>query len=486
MNSLKSTKLAVIITDTKTAEAFKHKKDMLLEYRVDLNPSFTETTEIPKNAILTYRSEDEGGEGDSQGQNRRAIIQELMRMPNALIDFELKRDLNTLEDYLQRNGDPNRVIISSHDYSGSMEQSAKIYKKVVSRVHEKHPILRESAVHKFVGKPIDSLDLFLGIEELKSFPKRVVLGIGKVGEPSRTLPIGNQFVFGSVTKIAGIMDFSTLQNIRNCENPLFFGLIGKKLEHSLSPSIHSLLLKKTNLCGYYHLFPLKDENRVTPFFEFARRYGVTGLNVTFPYKEIAARYANRKTREVELSGAANTLRVEEETISAFNTDISGFTRTLIDHGLEKVDTAIIIGAGGAAKAVAYALRNLRIETYLYNRSRERFKAFPDELQQNIAFVEDTQETEAELYINTTPVGMDGNGSPTEFAPFPWGVKVAIDVAYSTKETGLIKTAKRKGIEAFDGKEMLFHQAVDSFEIWTGHSVDRQSLLEEWLMEVKGT
>ncbi|RMG30002.1 MAG: type I 3-dehydroquinate dehydratase [Methanobacteriota archaeon] len=483
MNSLKNTRVAAIITNPKDAETYSRAKDILLEFRIDHYPPFIDNNKFPENAILTYRSEEEGGKGENDSKKRKRILRKLLDIPLAMVDFEIRRDIDLLEEFIRKGGEPERVILSAHDYSGKMERTVKTYKKQIEEIHSRFPDLCEHAIHKFVGKPEDSLDLFLGIEQLKELKKRVVLGIGKIGEPSRTLSVGNQFIFGTIDKIPGIMDLETLTRIHGCEKPFFTGLIGKTLAHSLSPTIHSLLFDEIGQCGYYHLFPIKEEERVYPFIEYAKTYEVKGLNVTFPYKEIAARIADIKAPEVVECGAANTLKIDDSTVSAFNTDISGFTAMLKNNRLDKVDSVLVVGAGGAAKAVCVALMQLGIEVFVYNRSKERLLTFPKRVKDYITYVEETRKLDADVYINTTPVGMNGKGSPTEFAPFPENIEVAIDIGYSLTKTGLIKTAEIKGIKTLDGKEMLFHQAVDTFEIWTGASINRGKLLKKWLMEV---
>lgn len=483
MSLSKSTKVAVIIPDLHTAGRFFHEKDVLLEMRFDLDMELLALKRFPENTILTYRSQKEGGKGKNNSEERKPILLELAKLEKGFLDIEINQDREVLEQLMQSRRDPNRIILSSHDYSETMGKSTQRYLTQVKNLHHKFPQLK-MAIHKFVGMPDDALDLIEGINNLASLSNRVVLGIGTIGEFSRTLPVGNQFVFGTVTNLQGIMDFNKLKQIHDCKNPIFTGLIGKSLDHSLSPHIHGLLFENAGLCGHYHLFPLKEATRIRPFIEEIKKFGVKGFNVTFPYKEEAARIAEIHSKEVRECGAANTLSIEGDEIKAYNTDITGFARMIEENNLKDANSALIVGAGGAAKAVAYALMQLGIEVLLYNRNKLRYKHFSGDLRDHITFLDRLENVKSDLYINTTPLGMDGNGSPTELVPFPKQLRAVIDVAYTKGETGLVREAIEKGLPWIDGKEMLFHQAIDAFEIWTGKSVNRKSLMETWLKEVK--
>ncbi len=481
MNTLRSTKVAAIISDaSKLQEIGYDNGQTLIEFRVDLDPSLMDSLAgFPLDqTILTYRSAEEGGKGENTFEKRKAILEKLVQFKPYLMDIELNRDLPFIED---KEVLAKRLLISSHDYSTSMEEASRKYLTAILALPK---IFRDNVTFKFVGKPTDALDFFLAYETLKHLKRHVVLAIGRNGEASRTLKLNQQFVFGSLEEMEGILRFNILQKLHTSMENVYLGLIGRSLSHLISLSIKSIFCKYADRTGYYHLFEVSTEKRLEQILPLLSRYGIRGINVTFPYKEKVVELSDVRDKCVDETGSANTLKFEGDKISAYNTDISGFIQFMDDRNLSKLENAVIVGAGGAAKSIAYALVMKGFSVYVFNRTKERYNAFPNTLKEKLHFLHSKDELKkADLYINATPVGLDGTSSPTDIFPFPKGLTAAIDIAYGTNETGLLKEANKFGISSYDGKEMLFHQAADAFEIWTGEELERKSLMEKWLKEI---
>ncbi|MBT0957698.1 shikimate dehydrogenase [Alphaproteobacteria bacterium KMM 3653] len=253
------------------------------------------------------------------------------------------------------------------------------------------------------------------------------------------------------------------------------GVIGSPIAHSLSPRLHGHWLRETGVRGHYIPMDVThaDLERVL---ETLPRIGFVGLNVTLPHKELAISLADSVSDRAALIGAANTLTfLENGSIYADNTDGYGFIANLRDGAPEWMaddGPALVIGAGGASRAVLAALLEAGVpEIRLCNRSRSRAEALGKEFGARVK-VHDMVELEgvakeSALLVNATSLGMTGKGElkfPTSaFAPG----KTVTDLVYTPLETQFLADARAAGCAVVDGLGMLMHQGVPGFERWFG-------------------
>ena len=242
------------------------------------------------------------------------------------------------------------------------------------------------------------------------------------------------------------------------------GVIGFPVKHSLSPVFQNAALSYLGLDMVYLPFEIKPEN-LRDAVRGLMLAGVRGLNVTVPHKEAVLELADWLSDEVREIGAANTLKFSEGRIEAYNTDWMGFLRAVrevVDVENRKV---LVLGAGGASRAVLYALKKAGAQILLWNRTREKAVKLADRF--GVRAVDSVEEAieEAEVIVNTTSVGLKEDDPPL----FDYGLikkeHVVIDLIY--KETPLIRTAKEKGCLFQTGFPMLVYQGAESFRIWTG-------------------
>ncbi len=197
--------------------------------------------------------------------------------------------------------------------------------------------------------------------------------------------------------------------------------------------------------------------------------GFVGANVTIPPKEAALALADEATPEARAIGAANTLSFTPDgRIHAANTDAPGLIAALPEPPAGR--SALVLGAGGSARAVAWALRHAGAgEVSVWNRTPERARALADSL--GVRAVGRLEP--ADLLVNCTSVGLDGEGGELKIGPLGadelLGFNSVIDLVYGTTETALVSTARRLGVPAVDGLEVLVRQGAASFELWTGRT-----------------
>jgi len=280
------------------------------------------------------------------------------------------------------------------------------------------------------------------------------------------------------------MSFTNLQlPITNYQ----LGLIGYPLGHSLSPKIHAAALKACGLQGDYSLFPIPPENTqaLKDLLARVRAGELHGLNVTIPHKQNVIRLMDELTPTAQAIGAVNTVYLKDEKLIGDNTDAPGFLSDLkrfVNRETSKQGNgfALVLGAGGSARAVVYALTNGGWNVTLAARRMEQAQQLANSFTSCTLRVADYSSFifhPSSLIVNTTPLGMSPN---IETSPLPENTVLSkntfvYDLVYNPRETKLVKDARAQGLKASTGLGMLIEQAALAFERWTGHTPPRDIL-----------
>jgi shikimate dehydrogenase len=284
-----------------------------------------------------------------------------------------------------------------------------------------------------------------------------------------------------------------------------FGLIGWPLEHSLSPVIHQAALKALGIKGVYDLYPISPgtDGQLNEILAQMRDEKLDGLNVTIPYKQQVLPMLDWLAPNAEATGAVNTIYRRGSQLFGDNTDAPGFFKVLsafceensVHRPLKTQPHALILGAGGAARAVTYALWRqgwtVTLAARRLNQAQELVSAF-DSMQvigkgKSVVSSLDTVPLQAQalapivetvsLIVNATPLGM---GQYADQSPWPDGIPfpkqaLLFDLVYNPAETLLMRSARANGMMVTNGLEMLVEQAALAFEIWTGQSAPRRAM-----------
>lgn len=256
-------------------------------------------------------------------------------------------------------------------------------------------------------------------------------------------------------------------------------VIGWPISHSRSPLIHNYWLKTLGLSGSYERIAVRPE-ALAEFLTTFPHQGFIGGNVTLPHKEIAYGFCAQTTAGAQRLQAVNTLWIDAGKLCGDNTDIAGFLASLDEDApnwADRCEKVVVIGAGGAARAIVYALMmRCHPQITLINRSRSRGQ----DLIELVHGIDPDQRIElhdfsalprclerADLVVNTTSLGM-ANQPPLaiDLAPLPDHAVVA-DIVYVPLETELLRAARARGLATSGGLGMLLHQAVPGFERWFG-------------------
>ena len=252
------------------------------------------------------------------------------------------------------------------------------------------------------------------------------------------------------------------------------GVVGHPVKHSRSPIIHGYWLEQFGINGRYDRYDVKPED-FSHFVKTLSEQGLQGVNVTIPHKEAAFLALDEATERARRLKAANTLWFENGKLWGDNTDSIGFLANL-DQGHPGWDinakSALILGAGGAARAIIAGLQERNIEKItIVNRTRERAEELALTSGGQVAVAEwsklSFQLESADLVVNTTSLGMSGQPD-LDLSLDPLGKNALVtDIVYVPLETNLLKQARLRGNPVVDGLGMLLHQAVPGFEHWFG-------------------
>lgn len=244
------------------------------------------------------------------------------------------------------------------------------------------------------------------------------------------------------------------------------GLIGKNIQYSISPKIHNEYYKQNHIDFKYELLDM-DKNKLIEFLKVVNEKEYGGFNVTIPYKEFIINYLDELTYPASLIRAVNTISIKNGVLIGHNTDYFGFIYSL-EHWKIKVEgkDILILGNGGAAKAVYYALKDLKVKNIdITGRNIGKIsKIFP--VVGSIINIKDIKSLyKYDMIINCTPLGNINNEvMPITLKDFKNNL-IIYDLNYTPEKTKLLIEAERKGLKAINGRAMLEQQAYKAIEIW---------------------
>jgi len=265
-----------------------------------------------------------------------------------------------------------------------------------------------------------------------------------------------------------------------------YGLLGNPVGHSLSPPMHETAYDELGLDARYVTFePVPDDFGTAV--EGARALGIEGLNVTIPFKEDALDRVDPDDLAARI-GAVNTIDFPDDPDDppkGYNTDVAGVRRAFAHHDVTLADRrAVVVGAGGAGRAAAFALADAGAAVHVANRTVERAEALVDDLPNATADPPEatagglddlpSRVGDADVLVNATSVGMEEDRSPVPADALHADLAV-LDAVYRPLDTRLLRDARERGGTTVDGAWMLLYQGVEAFERWTGRDAPVEAM-----------
>ena len=254
----------------------------------------------------------------------------------------------------------------------------------------------------------------------------------------------------------------------------FYGVLGEKLPHSISPEIHEQVFSLLDIKGAYKIFVVV-KNDLCKVADSLKVLKVKGTNVTIPYKQDIMKYLDVKSEEAQKIGAINTINLIDSKLYGYNTDYYGFGTIIEKNGIDLKDkTTMVLGTGGASKAVVtYLLDNGVRKVYLVSRTKKNETGY-DDARVECRTYENISDLNGQVIVNTTPVGMYPK---TGVSPVDENIignfEVLVDIIYNPRKTKFLEIGEKLNKKICGGLEMLVGQAIKSEEIWQGMKIDNE-------------
>jgi 3-dehydroquinate dehydratase/shikimate dehydrogenase len=418
-------------------------------------------------AIGTCRRTDNGGKFKGSLASQLEVLTKANAAGCQIVDLEIESALKAKPEAIAALRRRVGLIISFHDYRATrnleetLEKMLKVpadYYKIVSTATT---LSDNVAMMKFLQKQSGAHGL-------------IGLCMGEQGIISRVLSVraGSVFTFGAVNadlKTApGQISARDLRSIYRIDQvdaaTRVYGVAGDPIEHSLSPVIMNTALRRENVNGVYvplHAKTLKD------LIYCVREIPLHGLSVTMPFKQVILPYLDNTDAHTAKIGACNTVvRGQDGKLYGFNTDIAGVIRPLEQRLSIEGAKVLVLGAGGAARAAVFGLKERGAEVWILNRTSAKGQKLARQAKAKTIKRPDLRKNTFDVIVNATPVGM-GSTRECPLKDEEIQAKVVFDMVYDPVETHLLQVARAKGIAVIPGVEMFVQQAARQFEIWTG-------------------
>ncbi len=436
-------------------------------------------------AIATCRRVASGGKFRGSIASQIDILNKAAAAGCQLVDVELQTATKVKPEQLQKLRARAALILSFHDFRATKKLDDTLEKMLAF----------PADFYKVVSTATTLADNVTTIKFLaREGDKHSLVGMcmGEQGTISRVLGVraGSMFTFASASAgqetAPGQITAQELRSVYRIDQvdvaTRVYGVVGDPIAHSLSPAIMNAAFRRENVNAVYlalHAKTLKD------LLTCVKDIPIHGLSVTMPYKEAILPHLDNTDSHTTKIGACNTVvRAQDGKLYGFNTDTAGIVRPL-ERRLNTLEGAriLVIGAGGAARAAVFGLKERGCEVYILNRSLAAAKKLAHQARARIMKRPDLKKLAFDVIINATPVGM-GNTRETPLQDKEINARYVFDMIYDPAETRLLKLAKERGAQVIPGIEMFVHQAARQFEIWTGKPAPFDEMLRVVLLALQ--
>jgi 3-dehydroquinate dehydratase / shikimate dehydrogenase len=407
------------------------------------------------------------------GKFRGSVAAQLQMLTKAadsgcqLVDVEWQTAERTRPEQIQKLRTRAALILSYHDFRGTKKLEDTL-ERMVGISADFYKIVPTATTLA------DNVTMMKFLEKHGDTHAIVGMCMGEQGIISRVLGVraGSVFTFAAASPGEetgpGQVTAQELRSTYRIEQvdqaTRVYGVAGDPVSHSLSPVIMNTALRRENVNGVYlalHARTLPD------LLHCVREIPIHGLSITMPYKEAILKYLDNCDAHSTKIGACNTVvRAQDGKLYGFNTDTSGVVRPLEQRITLDKARILVLGAGGAARAAVYGLKERGCEVYILNRSLGPAQKLARSAHARVLKRVDLKKASFDVIINATPVGM-GTSQESPLSEKEINARYVFEMIYDPPETRFVQMARSRGAEIIPGIEMFVHQAGRQFEIWTG-------------------
>ena len=463
------------------------RENTFLEFRLDYLPKpllalprikqfLYERSEVT--AIATCRRAAAGGKFKGAIAAEMEVLEKAATSGFHIVDVELQ----TAEilkkgqlDKLRSHG--AALIISYHDFTTTRDLDG-IFERI--RPYEPEFIKIVSTARNLA----DNVTMMRFLERTRDMASVIGICMGDQGIISRVLGLraGSAFTFASANggeeTGPGQIAARTLEETYRIDQldaaTKVYGVVGNPIKHSLSPIMLNTAFRRETVNA---VFLALQTGKLSDLLTLVREVPISGMAVTMPFKEEILEHLEKTDPLSAKVGACNTIvRSQDGKLYGFNTDVAAVVRPLERRLQLKGAKVLVMGAGGAARAAVFGLKDKGAEVFVLNRTPDAGQKLARQAKAKTFKREQLAKTNFDVIINATPAGMHGVKPHSILEPKEINARIVFDLVYNPIDTPLIRMAREKGIPVITGVEMFVHQGARQFEIWTGKPAPEEEML----------
>jgi 3-dehydroquinate dehydratase/shikimate dehydrogenase len=485
-------KVCVAIIGSTAAEMLEKasavvKETPFLEFRLDYLekpllalPKFKHffTDNTAATGIATCRRTVNGGKFSGNVAAEIEVLSKAAAAGFHIVDVELESVEAMKKGELQNLRDTGvALIISHHDFTATKDLDG-IYKRIV-------PFLPDFIKIVPTAKTlVDNVTLMRFIERMEDHSNIIGICMGDAGIISRVLGVraGSAFTFAAATvgeetgpgQIAARTLIETYRIDQVDAATKVYGVAGNPIRSSLSPIMMNTAFRRETVNAVYLAL---QANKLSDLLKLVDEIPIQGLSVTMPLKQEIMAHLEKTDPLSAKIGACNTvLRAQDGKLYGFNTDVAGITGPLEKRMSLRGAKVLVLGAGGAARAAVFGLRDKGAEVFILNRTAETAQKLARQSGSKTIKKDAVAKTAFDVIINATPIGMAGIKAAQLLEAKDLNTKLVFDLVYNPLETPLLRMARQKGIPIVTGIEMFVQQGARQFEIFTGKPAPEEEML----------
>jgi len=485
-------KVCVAIIGSTAAEMLEKasavvKETPFLEFRLDylekpllalpkLKQFFTDNTAAT--GIATCRRTANGGKFSGNVAAEIEVLSKAAATGFHIVDVELESAEAMKKGELQNLRDTGvALIISHHDFNATKDLEG-IYKRIVPFQPDFIKIVPTAKTL------VDNVTLMRFIERMEDHSNIIGICMGDAGIISRVLGVraGSAFTFAAATvgeetgpgQIAARTLIETYRIDQVDAATKVYGVAGNPIRSSLSPIMMNTAFRRETVNAVYLAL---QANKLSDLLKLVDEIPIQGISVTMPLKQEIMAHLEKTDPLSAKIGACNTvLRAQDGKLYGFNTDVAGITGPLEKRMSLRGAKVLVLGAGGAARAAVFGLRDKGAEVFILNRTAETAQKLARQSGSKTIKKDAVAKTSFDVIINATPIGMAGIKAPQLLEAKDLNTKLVFDLVYNPVETPLLRMARQKGIPIVTGVEMFVQQGARQFEIFTGKPAPEEEML----------
>jgi 3-dehydroquinate dehydratase / shikimate dehydrogenase len=463
------------------------KETPFLEFRLDylekpllalpkLKHFFTDNTAAT--GIATCRRTANGGKFPGNVAAEIEVLSKAAAAGFHIVDVELETAAAMKKGELQKLRDTGvALIISHHDFTATKDLEG-IYKRIV-------PFQPDFIKIVPTAKTLtDNVTLMRFIERMEDHSNIIGICMGDAGIISRVLGLraGSAFTFAAATvgeetgpgQIAARTLIETYRIDQVDAATKVYGVAGNPISSSLSPIMMNTAFRRETVNAVYLAL---QANKLSDLLKLVHEIPIQGISVTMPLKQEIMAHLEKTDPLSAKIGACNTvLRAQDGKLYGFNTDVAGITGPLEKRMSIRGAKVLVLGAGGAARAAVFGLRDKGAEVFILNRTSETAQKLARQSGSKTIKKDAVAKTSFDVIINATPIGMAGIKAAPLLEAKDLNTKLVFDLVYNPLETPLLRMARQKGIPIITGIEMFVQQGARQFEIFTGKPAPEEEML----------